>query len=1153
MRSPMPWFCLIALANAGMAFADDGVDAYRQGNYKQAAQLLTDKSGHDPIVDYYMGRMRMYGYGQLKNNTIALRHLKSAAERGFVPAQQILGRYALLEEKNPEQALYWFKKAADANDTQAQMYCAAAYLFGVGVKQNSDVARRYYIAAARNGDSIAQYTVAQSFLETHQSANKTLGLLWLNKSVAQNNPEAQVMLGELYARGTLVNKDVNKARELVGLAIAQGYVPAIYQMGEIARLENDLPLAKEWYTKAANAHYSPAEVALAQLYLQDKSPMYDLHTGFLSMLKAAQNGSAEAQQLLSDMYKKGMGTDAEQNLAKEWQQRAIITAKGTPATAQMKAAQWLSNGKATSLAATQFRQYGILSPWNNPVALKENDYNQPPQMENLTRDKLYKPQFTLINPNKIAISEYYDAMVASLGGLTNDPLIFPQYSIAPLIEGQDAKLVQELEKQAVLGNSDAQFDLAQWYDHGMGDKQNIPEAIKYYRLAMAQQDLRAEYNLAILYLNGRDSNTDPAKGMELLEDAAFKGNTLAQYALARIYEQGFHDANNQVSIQPDHEQAMSMYGLAAVNGYGLAQYRLAELLVREKPVDNSRVAKAQRNQMIKDLYLGAVSSGIEQAALPLAFFNAMDADKTKQEQALLVAKKSANAGSVEASLLLGLMYDCSIAVAASPEDAVSWYQKAESNPVGAFLLGTHLSQGIGVSKDTVKGQALLQQAANAGFSYANLNLAVMQQQEGKPFLPELEKALSLGNSTAGVLLADYYLSLANNDQQMKQAHDIYQHIAESGDREGQLKLAYMLEQGMGGPVDVINAQKWYAAAAEQGDPVAQYLLGHFYQLGRLDNKPDYEQAKKWYSSAQTNYAPAGVALGFIYDTVDDDYQHALTGYESAAKSGDAVGQFNAGLMYEQGKGRSVDFEKAADLYRQAAEQGHIKAMVQLADVYLNGLHDQEKALSWYKKAADLGDSDALYQLGLLSETGVATRLDYPEAVRYYRLAANKDNANAKLALARLYQYGLGVPKDIQQATALYKELAAQDNAYAQYQLAMFYYDGTAGKPMSAQGMQLLQMAKDNGSPQARKALQWLATKNEDKTSFLEPVSVAQVPVATEKAADLMYLDALNAWNRGDETFSRRMLDRILNQYPDYTPAKRTYEQLGQGGKLGAWG
>jgi len=1149
----MPWFCLIAVANAGSAFADDGLDAYRQGNYQQAVQLLTDKSGNDPVVEYYMGRMRLYGYGQLKNNTLAMRHFKQAAERGFLPAQQIMGRHALLEEKNSEQALYWFKKAADANDTQAQMYCAAAYLFGVGVKQNSDMARRYYIAAARNGDSIAQYTVAQSFLETHQSANKTLALIWLNKSVAQNNPEAQVMLGELYANGNLVNKDFNKARELVGMAVAQGYVPALYQMGEIARLQNDLPLAKTWYTKAIDAHYNPAEVALAKLYLQEKSPMYDLHAGFLCMLKAAQNGSVEAQQALSVMYKKGQGVDVEENLAKEWQQRAAETAKNTPAKAEWKAAQWLSNGKVSMFAATQFQQRGIFSAWSNPVALKENDYNQAPQMDTLTRDKLYKPQFVMINPNKIAINEYYDALVVSLGGLKNTALIFPRYPIIPVDVAQQDQLVKTLQAQSVLGNSDAQFDLAQLYDQGVGVKQNTQEAIKYYRLAAAQQDLRAEYTLAILYLDGRDAATDHKKGIELLEDTAFKGNVLAQYALARIYEQGFHDANGQVNIQPDYEHAVSMYSLAAANDYGLAQYRLAELMVREKLADNSLAAIAKRNKTIKELYQGAVSSGVEQAALPLAFFDAMDADKNKQDAAFLVAKKAASDGNVEAALLLGLMYDYGISVPASPSDAVSWYEKAASNPVGAFALGTHLSLGTGIGKDVAKGQALLQQAATAGFSYANLNLAVMQQQDGKAFLPELEKALSLGNSTAGLLLADYYLSLANNEQQMKQAHDIYQHIAEMGDREAQLKLAYMLEHGMGGPVDLINAQKWYVAAAEQGQPVAQYLMGHLNQLGRLDKQPDYEQAKKWYSSAQTNYAPAAVALGFVYDTVEDDYQHALAGYELAAKSGDSVGQFNAGLIYAKGKGRPVDFAKAVDMYTKAAEQGHIQAMVQLGDVYLNGLHDQEKALDWYKKAADLGDRDALYQLGLLSETGVATGLDYSEAVKYYQLAANKGNANAKLALARMYQYGLGVPKDLSQSAKLYKELADQDNAYAQYQLATFYYDGAMGKRMPEQGMQLLQMANVNGSLQARKALQWLATQKQEKTSFLEPVTIIQVPTLTGKPADLMYLDALNTWNRGDEATSRMMLNHILNEYPDYSPAKHTYEQLGQGTHVGSWG
>lgn len=1137
----MPWFCLIAVANAGMVFADEGLDAYRQGDYTQAAQQLTHNSVDDPIIEYYMGRMRLYGYGQLRSNVLAMRHFKQAAERGFLPAQQIIGRYALLEENNPEAALTWFKKAAELNDVSAQMYCAAAYLFGVGVKPNSDVAKRYYIAAAKSGDSIAQYTLAQSFLETHQSANKKLGLIWLNKSVAQNNPEAQMMLGELYATGTLVDKDLTKARELINQAIAQGYVPAMYQMGEVARQQNELPLAKEWFTKAVNAHYIPAEIAMSKLYTQEK----DLNAAFLWMLKAAQNGSGEAQLALSVMYKNGQGVEANEQLAKEWQLKAAVTEKGTPNTAQIKAAQWLSNGKVTSLALTRYHMKGISSPWKNATTLKQDEYNQSPQMDTLLRDKLYQPQFVMINPGKIAISDYYDALVHSLSELPQEKLIFSRYTHAPVDAAQQAGVVKKLEGEAILGDSTAQFDLAQLYQQGIGVKQNIQEAIKYYQLASAQQDLRAEYSLGLLYIDGHDIQADYQKGLSLLEDAAFKGNPYAQYALARIYEQGYRDASGQVVIEPNHEQAMSMYSLAAVNNDGQAQYRLAELLVREKRVDNTSAAKAHRDQLVKELYQGAVANGVEQAALPLAFFNAMDRDKAKQAQAFAVAKKEAAAGNVDASFLLGLMYDCGIAVAVDQDEAVKWYQKSISKPVGAFALGTHLSQGAGIGKDLEKGQALLQQAADAGFAYANLNLAVMQQQAGKAFLPELDKAFSLGNSTAGLLLADYYLSLANDPQQMKQAHDIYQHIAETGDKTGQLKLAYMFEKGLGGPVDMANAEKWYALAAEQGEPIAQYLLGHFYQLGAL-NKPDYVEAKKWYGSAQASYAPAAVALGFIYDTVDDDYQHALASYTTAAQAGSPVGQFDTGLIYEQGKGYAVDLEKASDLYLHAAEKGHIQAMVQLAGIYLKSSSKQQQALSWYKKAADLGDRNALYQLGLLSETGVATKLDYPDAVKYYQKAADKGNANAKLALARMYQYGLGVSKDLKQSLELYKELAKLDNAYAQYQLAMFDYDSKAGVPLSKQGMQLLLQAQDNGSLQARKALQWFASQKLSETSFIEPIVLTQPAVSTGNSADLMYLDALNTWNRGDETSSRMMLNSLLMQYPDYSPARHAYEQLGQG-------
>ena len=271
-------------------------------------------------------------------------------------------------------------------------------------------------------------------------------------------------------------------------------------------------------------------------------------------------------------------------------------------------------------------------------------------------------------------------------------------------------------------------------------------------------------------------------------------------------------------------------------------------------------------------------------------------------------------------------------------------------------------------------------------------------------------------------------------------------------------------------------------------------------------------------------------------------------YQIAADQKDAIGQFNLGLIYEKGKGRPVDYAKARELYQAAADLGVSQAMSQLAGLYFNGLggsQDDAEALTLYKKAAALGERDALYQLGLLSETGVATTLDFPEAIRYYQQAAEKGNAKGMLALARIYQYGLGVDKNNVLAEKYYKQLAALGNAYAQYQLATFYYEGIDGKRMPQEGKQLLQQAKENGSPQARRVLQWLASQGPDRSSFIEPVQLDKSTVLAEQPADLMYLNALNEWNRGDVGLSRVILDKLLVEFPDYTPAKRAYEQLSQ--------
>jgi enhanced entry protein EnhC len=364
----------------------------------------------------------------------------------------------------------------------------------------------------------------------------------------------------------------------------------------------------------------------------------------------------------------------------------------------------------------------------------------------------------------------------------------------------------------------------------------------------------------------------------------------------------------------------------------------------------------------------------------------------------------------------------------------------------------------------------------------------------------------------------------------------------------------MLEKGLGAAPDPVAAQRWYTAAAEQGNPVAQYLLGQFYQLGVVGD-PDYTLAKEWYKKSATQLSKASVALGFLYETVDDNYAEALKAYEQAAAKGDILGEYNLALMYEYGKGVPIDYAKAKSLFIEAANKGVDEAMNQLGGMYFYGLgqeRNEQQALVWYKKAAALGNRNALYSLGLLSETGVATKLDFPDALKYYQQASDQGNEKAMLALARMYHYGLGVAKDNKMSASIYQKLADRQNAYAQYQLGTYYLEGTSGERLPEKAMQLLKQASENGSPQARKILQRLEAQSQGRVSFIEPVMMNRARVSGE-SADLMYLDALNEWDRGDEVLSRMILHRLVTQYPNFVPAKRVYEKLNEAKRVSIYG
>ena len=106
-------------------------------------------------------------------------------------------------------------------------------------------------------------------------------------------------------------------------------------------------------------------------------------------------------------------------------------------------------------------------------------------------------------------------------------------------------------------------------------------------------------------------------------------------------------------------------------------------------------------------------------------------------------------------------------------------------------------------------------------------------------------------------------------------------------------------------------------------------------------------------------------------------------------------------MCYNGEGLKADRNEAVRWYRLAAEQGHLRAQVNLGNMYRAGdglPKDQAEAAKWYRKAADQGDGSAQAHLGLLYSLGEGVTKDDVAAYKWFLLAAAQGVELAKKGL-----------------------------------------------------------------------------------------------------------------------------------------------------------
>ncbi len=114
--------------------------------------------------------------------------------------------------------------------------------------------------------------------------------------------------------------------------------------------------------------------------------------------------------------------------------------------------------------------------------------------------------------------------------------------------------------------------------------------------------------------------------------------------------------------------------------------------------------------------------------------------------------------------------------------------------------------------------------------------------------------------------------------------------------------------------DYVTALREFRPSAEQGDPLAQHMIGSIYSHGRGGVPQDYAAAMKWFrKAAEQNFEWSQHDLGvmhYIGKGTPKNYATALKWYHKAAEQGHPWSQYNLCLMYSKGEGTPRNNVKA---------------------------------------------------------------------------------------------------------------------------------------------------------------------------------------------------------------------------------------------------
>ena len=906
--------------------------------------------------------------------------------------------------------------------------------------------------------------------------------LSLRTRATEGDAEAAAELGQMYARGWPVRRDIDEAFRWLGKAVEGGSTLGRREFGllllRLPEPHRDPARAIPMLRAAAEAGDAEAQATLGMLHTWGDGVAFDAAAAMEWTLRAAEQDDRWALANVGLLLELGAIGPKDPATAAYWYQRAAD--RGSPAG-------------VARLASLYQRGSGVARDPDRAFTLALRAAQDDDPLGQRLLALAYREGWGVAA--NLAESFAWLKHAAEQGDAEAAFMLVDALDQGRGVPRDRVQAWSWLLRAGESGHAIAAAWIGLAYSSGTGiPTQDYAEAARWLGLALqragsvsalvsdeqgtprAQTLALARYGLGALLLMGNGTAMDPERARGLFEEAAAVGNAAALAQLGWMYHAG-------MTVPVDDTKATELLRQAAEKGSGPAAVQLGDGFIAgwAGRTDAAEAARWYR--------VGAVA---REPAAWLALGRAYEGGRGVPQdlaEALVWYKMAAATGLPAAQTRMGdVAYFGQLGQPRDDAAALAWYRAAvgQGHEGARYMLGVRSEERVGAGFPNTEAVALFRQSANAGWRNAMHRL--------------------------GDAYRDGTLGLTQDEAQ---AVGLYRRAAALGSVGAEFNLAVMIEHGRGTERDPEAAIVIYREAAEHGSPNALNRLGAIARNGELGRVRDDIEALRQFQLAALAGFPEGQAnLASMLENgsgTDRDPGAALVLWRKAADQGLNFALNRLGNAAREGAlGMPPDDAEAVRLYRRAADAGMADARANLAFMLETGRgadRDPDAALTLLRQAADQGSAYARNRLGAaLQNGGLGLPPDDREALRWYRLAAEQDYVDAAYNLGWMYLYGRGTDEDAAQAEKWYGRAAALGNLRAEAALGDIAWFGMAGRTQDrAEAVKHYHVAAEGGIASAQYMLSLAYRLGQGVIA-----DESQMFVWARKAAEQGHGDALNS-------------------------------------------